>query len=53
MWGIFIFSPNDLTASAAGKRMLNQYHTCFCISPQMNDVILGVHVDVWDPFAIA
>ena len=46
-------SPNNLTAYAAGKRILNPYHTRWCNSPQMNAVISGLHAKVWGPFAMA
>ena len=51
--GQFWFSPNTLTASTTGRRMLKPYHTHCHISPQMNAVILGVHVDAWDPFLMS
>ena len=44
------FSPNKLTASAAGKRILNPYCTRCCNYPRMNAVILGVYAEVWGPF---
>ena len=49
----FIFSPNHLAASTTDKMMLNLSCTRCRISPQMNAVILGVHVYAWGPFAVA
>ena len=53
IWDNLRLSPNKLTASAAGKRILNPSHTRWCNSPQMNAVILGVHSEAWSTFAMA
>ena len=53
MKDIFSLSPNNLTASAAFKRILNPSLTRCRIYPRMNTVILGVHADVWSPFEIS
>ena len=49
-WSI---SPNTRTASYAGGRMLNPSWTLYCIYPQMNPNISGVHADECGPFLIA
>ena len=49
----FRFSTNNLTASAAGKRILNPSHTRCHISPWMNVVISGVNAVMRGPFAMA
>ena len=48
----FIFYPNNLTPSAAGKKMMNLSRTRCHISLLMNAVISGVHADVEVPFVM-
>ena len=45
IWDRFSLSPNKLTASAAGNRMLNPSRTRYHISLRMNTFISGVHTD--------
>ena len=53
MWVTFGLYPNNLTTSAADKRMLNPYLTRCRIYPLMNSVILDVHANAWSPFVMA
>ena len=53
IWDILRLSPNKLTASAAGKRILNPSHTRWCNFPRTNAVLLGVHSKAWGTFAMA
>ena len=53
MRDIFSLSLNNLTRSAAGRRMLNPSFTCCRISPRANTVISGVHVDALGPLAMS
>ena len=48
-----MLSPNNLTASAAGKRILNLSRKRWYKSPRMNAIISGVHAEAWGPFAMA
>ena len=47
-----MLSPNNLTASAAGERILNPSRTRWCNSPRMNAVLSGVHAEAQGPFAM-
>ena len=53
MWDSFRLSPNNLTTSAARRRILNPSFTQCRISPRINAVILGVHAGAWVPFGMA
>ena len=46
-------SPNILTTSVAGRRMLKPYCNLHFIFPWISLNISGVHSDAWGPFLIA